>query len=418
MKDNEQNRYLEIFAPIILDFSSWVVHTALKQGFKRLYFLARDGYQFYLAAKEICKREEIDMDCRYLYVSRYSLRIPEYYLMGEKCVDYICTGGIDMTFEKLMQRAGVTEMDSIKTASMLGVGNEYRQVMSYQKILQWKEPLKKCPYFMNAVMKQSRQAYPNALQYLEQEGMLEEIPYAIVDSGWIGTTQGSLQRLIRYKNATKTIKGFYFGLYEIPKDTDSRNYEAYFFMPQNGFWRKAHFSNSLLEAVCSAPHGMTLGYEQRDGKIVPILNEAGNANMQLMQKQIKILQAFLEEYDGCVNKNKEKKDLYRLCRFMSHPTVDEAELFGNMQFTDDMKDKDLHRVSEILTEQEIANQQFVNKLLILTGVKKAEIKETAWIEGSIVRAGKHVRYHLFQISLYKYILAVRKACRYYLRENR
>ena len=62
-----------------------------------------------------------------------------------------------------------------------------------------------------------------------------------------------------------------------------------------------------------------------------------------------------------------------------------------------------------LSEQEIKKQWFVNKLLVIIGKKKEEIHESAWLEGSIVRMGTHVRRNLRHVRFYKYILYMRKA---------
>ena len=79
-----------------------------------LYFLARDGYQMYLAARQLCKQYDLDIECRYLKVSRYAVRVPEYHLLGERCLERICVGGIDVTFEKIMQRAALTDKEGTR----------------------------------------------------------------------------------------------------------------------------------------------------------------------------------------------------------------------------------------------------------------------------------------------------------------
>ena len=44
-----------------------------------------------------------DIEYRYLKLSRYSIRSAQYHILGDKSIDYICTGGIDVTFEKIMK---------------------------------------------------------------------------------------------------------------------------------------------------------------------------------------------------------------------------------------------------------------------------------------------------------------------------
>ena len=97
---SEKEIYECVLAPTLYEFVLWVLQEALQSGKKRLYFLARDGYQMYLAARQLCKQYNLDIECRYLKVSRYAVRVPEYHLLGERCLERICVGGIDVTFEK------------------------------------------------------------------------------------------------------------------------------------------------------------------------------------------------------------------------------------------------------------------------------------------------------------------------------
>lgn len=99
---SEKEIYKCVLAPTLYEFVLWVLQEALQSGKKRLYFLARDGYQMYLAARQLCKQYDLDIECRYLKVSRYAVRVPEYHLLGERCLERICVGGIDVTFLILM----------------------------------------------------------------------------------------------------------------------------------------------------------------------------------------------------------------------------------------------------------------------------------------------------------------------------
>ena len=82
--DISEEIYLYGFAPVLVEFTKWLLSTAKKQGRERLYFLSRDGYQMYLVAKVLSKELEYNIDCRYINVSRYALRVPEYHIIGEK----------------------------------------------------------------------------------------------------------------------------------------------------------------------------------------------------------------------------------------------------------------------------------------------------------------------------------------------
>lgn len=57
---------------------------------------------------------------------------------------------------------------------------------------------------------------PGLAGYLQQEGLLEEVPDAIVDSGWVGSMQMALNEVLASMGRTKPLEGYYWGLYARP----------------------------------------------------------------------------------------------------------------------------------------------------------------------------------------------------------
>ena len=101
-----------------------------------------------------------------------------------------------------------------------------------------------------------------------------------------------------------------------------------------------------------------------------------------------------------------------LSPFMGNPTQFEAEAYGSLLFSDDVREDDNQKVSADFSEQEIKNHHLLNRLLIMTGVRKKVLHESAWIEGSIATCGTlnergRVRNRLHAV-FYKYIIYIRK----------
>ena len=59
-----------ILSIVMNGFVLWVLKNAQKQGVKRLYFLARDGYFMYQCSKIYCEKFQLPIECRYLSCSR------------------------------------------------------------------------------------------------------------------------------------------------------------------------------------------------------------------------------------------------------------------------------------------------------------------------------------------------------------
>lgn len=408
--------YLNVMIPVLIEFVTWVLQSAVRSGKERLYFLARDGYQMYLAACQLCRLWGLELDCRYLKVSRYSLRIPEYFLLREKCLDRICIGGIDVTFGKIMKRAALTEQEGMEIARLIGFESRYHDILNYQEVMGLKQKLRGQERFFEYIYRYSEEAYPAAIGYLKQEGLLEDVPYALVDSGWTGTLQQTLENLLQAEKKGIRLEGYYFGLYELPAQTDKNSYHSFYFQPKKGLRRKVYFSNSLFEAIFSAPEGMTMKYAEEGSAYLPVLNREENQNQQQMEESIALLQRYLKAYE------EDPADQSRgmpatadigiaeklLSKCMGEPTELELEAYGENIFSDDILEDDSKKVSAELSEEEIRQQHFVKKAMIMLGLSKKEIHESAWIEGSIVKNGQHVKRNLRHAALYKYVLYLRK----------
>ena len=128
----------EILAPVMVEFVKWVLREAERLGVERLYFLARDGWPMYQTARILSKGRHPYMECRYLECSRYSLRLPAFSLMGKSCLDQIFLGGIDMTLEKILKRAGLTPWEIQKAAEERGLSDRILQPLSYREIQELK----------------------------------------------------------------------------------------------------------------------------------------------------------------------------------------------------------------------------------------------------------------------------------------
>ncbi|MCR5847715.1 MAG: hypothetical protein K6G75_06310 [Lachnospiraceae bacterium] len=388
--------YLLAIAIPLVSYAEWVLKEAKRDGKERLYFLSRDGYQIYLIAKKIAEKRKTDIECRYLNVSRLSMRLPSYCLDIDKSVESICVGGIDVTPFKILRRGGLSEKECEEVLSESGLSEGKANILNYNEVMGLREKLKDNDKLKQFILSHSKAAFDTATGYLKQEGLCRDSKFAIVDSGWIGTLQESIDILVKSVNPDINVTGYYFGLYDTPKGMDDEYYKAYYFMPKRGLKRKSTFSNSLFEAIVSSDEGMTLEYEQKDGNYVPKTG-VSNPNALTIDENAGALKIFIDlliktESPKEVTGESELTDgslcetLFRM--FMAEPTETEVKCYGDMLFSDDVSDAAFKKAAAELSWEDIKNQRFLNKFCIVTGIKKAVIHESSWIEGSVVRAGK------------------------------
>ena len=410
---NEEERlYVSVFAPTAIEYVRWVLADSMKKGIKRLYFLARDAYSMYVVADMMCRHFNIDIDCRYLCISRYSVRIPEYHLIGEQCIDRICIGGIDVTFRKMLMRAGLCADDIDMAAKVCGYEGKCDEILNYSQINALKDVLKSDKGLLKKIYDISKQEYDNAVAYFKQEGLLDDVEYALVDSGWIGTLQQSLRNILKSAGRKRNLLGYYFGMYELPKGENINSYRSFYFSPNKGLRRKVLFSNCLFEFVFSAPFGMTLRYEKSEVGYVPIYSSDENANASSVRNHIESLKNYTVLWLTKVQNIYEDTDYEMLERLlgmcMALPSVIEAQILGSGKFSDDVLEHSMKTVAARLTQEDIKNQRLLNRLMIVSGMKKKVIRESAWIEGSIVLNGTNVKKNLRHVRIYKYFVYLRK----------
>lgn len=390
----------------------WVIKEAEKRNIKKLYFLARDGQIFFEVAKILCRENDIDIDCQYLYCSRLAWRVPRYFLMQEKCLDYICQRSMNLSIDKMFERTLLEESQVKKFCEELKISQEDRKrILDYDEVYRIKEKFRGSKTFLRSVYEKSRIEYKNTINYLEQEGLTEKKRFAIVDTGWVGSMQESLSELLScHEKKQIVVEGFYFGMFRIPKD-NSQKYYAYLFSNNKGLWRKVRFNNNLLECMCGATDGMTLGYENRGGIWQPRFANQRNLNSDRWNvKANHILVVQYAEYMCRKGKlidipyKESQKITGKLMEaFMMRPTRDEAESYGRYLFSDDITEKGVLELAPCLNKIDLLGEDFLPKVLKRLFVKDTVRRQTKsyWIEGSIKRSGTKLEaWHYFNSMLW------------------
>lgn len=407
------NHVLElVLAPTVFCFSLWVLQQAAKKKINKLFFLARDGYPVYVVSKYLADHYEMGIECKYFYCSRYSLRVPMYSENIEETLDHVCRGGIDVTFRKVLLRSGFTDevIERMKSEFDDIVMDE---TIPYPKLQEIKTRLADSKEYLNLLIHRSKGCWENTRLYFEQEGMLLD-NIGIVDSGWTGTTQKSICDIRERCGVNRSVNGFYFGLFEVPRDCDEQDYHCCYFAPKTDFLNKVFFSNCLFEVLFHANHGTTCGYRKEKG-ISPILEQYKES--EYIDALTACLYAFTEKAveqagSGLLSNDSREtiKILSRSLRtFMWNPTASEADYFGRFTFSDDLLDESMREVAPVFSIQYIRENHFLNRFLTAFGIRKKHIHESAWYEASVIRSGHGSLYHRCSYSLYKALSFIKKS---------
>ncbi len=422
------NTTLDVLAPTLNSFVLYVLNNARKKGIRTLYFLARDAYFMYLCADRYSKAYKLDIKCKYLCVSRYSLRVPLYHKDMKRALEFITLGGLDVTPIKVLNRAGLDRNLQSKILERIESRFSWKedQQIPRDRLSDLKEFLSKDQEFINLLETNSKDKYVLLMDYLRQEEFDSKEKIAIVDSGWVGSIQQSLNEARKLLGINTPIEGYYFGIYELPKGVSKEHYHSYYFGPESHLRKIVDFSNCLFEGVFSAPHGMTLFYREEDDKVRAIFSQIAEKRKEYLTFEESIFNLYQDEvlnmkigfrhlYD--LFNSYEAKELVEklLVGLMARPSREEAEVYGQMDFSDDVLDYGGAVLAEPMDEKDLSDNHVLNRIIQevktrLTG-KKPVIRQSAWYEGSAMLYSKKkskVRHHWKSYRTYKYLMQYRK----------
>ena len=336
-----------------------------------------------------------------------------YHQDPSEALSHICRGGIRVTTRKLMSRAGFSHQEANTLLPLLDLGYGPDDAIPYHKLAFIRQKLADCPLFLERMAQLSRDALPGLKGYFAQEGLLDEIPCGLVDSGWTGTMQKSIQDIRKLCGCQTPLQGYYFGIYSLPAQCNPSCYHSFFFSQKQGLFRKIFFNNNLFEDVYTAPHGTTTGYACTPQGVIPLTSEADPRIRQFMEVSEPLMMA----YTDCLLQNLSPETFQALpIAHMTHtiasllrmlmwnPTKSEALTFGSLPFSDDLLDNNMQELAAPLTPAQLRNNHVLHKLLLMTGLRKGIVQESAWYEASAVRYGRHPAWHRINYTLYKLLL--------------
>ncbi len=194
--------------------------------------------------------------------------------------------------------------------------------------------------FQKALLETAANCRRATSAYFHQEGLLDNIEWGIVDVGWIGSLQRALDGIL-FENNRRVKHGYYFGLDRSPEDEVNLSARAYLFdhrLGLGGHLQPPHI-RTLVEVFLRADHGMTKGYDQKDGRSIPKFVEDETRlviewGLSFLGRSVKAFVETLEISNISMETFRSSRSLAckLLCTFWEHPADEEVAVWGAIPF--------------------------------------------------------------------------------------
>ena len=334
-----------VAGPLFYGFARWCLQEAEHRGIRRLYFLSRGGQVLCRVAQEIGRVVPSPVECRYLYSSRLA---------------YACPAAADDPLRLRPLLAPATLHHSIRQAvAASGLAeDEARAVVPAELGADWDRNLAARERERLADALLGPAGYPSvraaltaraglAREYLRGEGFPDG---ALVDTGWAGTIQTALGRLLGGSGSPRPLTGFYLGVLEQAGLAGAGERIGYTNTFNRLPLRRQTSHLPLLELLAQADHGPLAGFERgSDGRAAPRLDPPGPADLDeiraFQEGVLAFARAYLRTAGGArppaASWHRAAIELYR--DFHRRPSPAEAAVFGEMPHADQWKESAFDR---------------------------------------------------------------------------
>ena len=247
-----------VAGPLLAGFVLWILQEARARRARRVHFVARDG-QILLRIAELLRTPlGADIECRYLLGSRQAWHLPTLRRLDEAALAWLTRDAARESVAAVLARA---ELDPRTIAVPLARHDLAEATRSARPASSARlAALFADPEVAPLVLQAAAQRRDTALGYLAQEGLLGADDVLMVDLGWHGRLQHSLQTLLGLgaAGAPPRLAGLYLALRSRPDEIAPEATGSFLTAPG----ALAALNPVLLELFCAADHGTVRGYRR------------------------------------------------------------------------------------------------------------------------------------------------------------
>ncbi|HZS40773.1 MAG TPA: hypothetical protein VFF06_28265 [Polyangia bacterium] len=240
---------------LYVGFVDWLRRRMAADGIDRAFFIARDGWIIHNVYSRMVAVESGPPGA-YLYGSRRALNVPAITALDAKALDFLTSGSSRMTVAQFVGRLGLS-VEEHRAAILDGgfqsvdqplvPGSDFYLLRRlYQKL---SEPILR-------VAAEEREAM---IAHFRRLGLLDCARPGLVDLGWHGTLQRSVERMLALAGVEARPRGYYLGTFPRARELENGGQSMVAYLCENGeperLWRIIRACVELFEFAFAAPHG-------------------------------------------------------------------------------------------------------------------------------------------------------------------
>jgi|GEM_PF-5317499 len=369
--------------PVLYGFVEDTLEKAIKDGFNKLYFLARDGQIMLRIAEIINEKRNLGLDLKYLYAARQTSHFSAIFSLSERDISLATRNLAHITKGMIAERLNLsyTELAShLESDSIPGSQHDWLTEEDLERV---RTCLRSNQVLRARIIEIAAGKRASMLRYLEQEGIFDFDQVAIVDIGWTGGMQDSMYRVIASRKPEIKLCGYYYGIFEYSPDTSESNIKrSYAIMP--GQISDSSFVNGL-ELLTKAQHGTTYDYRESDSGVMEPCTRAHSRDPKVDAIQNGILD-FSRAFEDIQTDYPELRGGHisfttKLLSLLCKPDYETASVLGGMLHSSDQNDANPCEIAPALS---IPGALYYS--LLASTDRKNEI--TSWKEATLARSEK------------------------------
>lgn len=351
--------------PLYLGLYDWLKKQIEEIGYKKVYFLARDGYNMHQIFSE-----KKNFDVEYLYMSRRAVLLAGIDKVDEEALAILPPFTFGQTVREVLEYLGVEEEcgKNLEAAGISSLEYVIKDVEDMQKV--------KKLYVLNedAFLKKCEEERENAYKYFESIGFFEQNSI-VFDCGWNGSSQYLMERFLKCVNYDKQDYFLYVGILDnvkSRKQLKNKMYRTYLFNYSNNRAVQERVKEAivLFELFFGAPEESVYKYDE-EGVVLEQTGIDNSYKKELcrgISKFVECADSFVQKYNIEISKDNAIAGIIRL---VNNPTLEEAKTIG-----------DLKNVDGFANQKGV--EKYIAKLDKETYDKNPNI-EIYWVQGLLAR---------------------------------